>query len=146
MIKFFRKIRQKLLSGNPPAGWAGKFKNYLLYAIGEIVLVVIGILIALQVNTWNQNRLDAREEKQLFQAIQTKMDHNKFQVKNGFKRYSEVINSSKQLIKLSTEEPTSTLQKGVNNLIHNLHLRLFSVQSTATQSFDVYRYPSKHWT
>jgi hypothetical protein len=49
MIKFFRKIRQQLLAEN-------KFSKYLLYAIGEIVLVVIGILIALQVNNWNENR------------------------------------------------------------------------------------------
>ncbi len=49
MIKFFRKIRQKLLSEN-------KFSKYLLYAIGEIVLVVIGILIALGVNNSNELR------------------------------------------------------------------------------------------
>ena len=49
MIKFFRKIRQKLLSEN-------KFSKYLIYAIGEIVLVVIGILIALQVNNLNEER------------------------------------------------------------------------------------------
>ena len=49
MIKFFRKIRQKLLMEN-------KTSKYFKYAIGEIVLVVIGILIALQINTWNENR------------------------------------------------------------------------------------------
>ncbi len=49
MIKFFRRIRQKLLSEN-------KFSKYLLYAIGEIVLVVIGILIALSINNWNEDR------------------------------------------------------------------------------------------
>ncbi len=49
MIKFFRKIRQKLLSEN-------KFSKYLIYAIGEIILVVIGILIALSINNWNENR------------------------------------------------------------------------------------------
>ncbi|WP_411896211.1 DUF6090 family protein [Winogradskyella sp. A2] len=49
MIKFFRKIRQRLLTEN-------KFSKYLIYAIGEIVLVVIGILIALQVNNWNQRQ------------------------------------------------------------------------------------------
>ncbi len=53
MIKFFRKIRQRLLTGNPPAGRTGKFSKYVLYAIGEIILVVIGILIALQINNWN---------------------------------------------------------------------------------------------
>ncbi len=49
MIKFFRKIRQQLLSEN-------KFSKYLIYAIGEIILVVIGILIALQINNWNENQ------------------------------------------------------------------------------------------
>ena len=47
MIKFFRKIRQQLLTDN-------KFSKYLIYAIGEIILVVIGILIALQINNWNE--------------------------------------------------------------------------------------------
>jgi len=49
MIKLFRNIRKKLLV-------EGKTTNYLKYAIGEIVLVVIGILIALQINNWNENR------------------------------------------------------------------------------------------
>jgi len=49
MLKFFRKIRQQLLSEN-------RFSKYLIYAVGEIVLVVIGILIALQVNNWNEQR------------------------------------------------------------------------------------------
>jgi len=57
MIKFFRHIRQKLLSQN-------RFSKYLIYAIGEIVLVVIGILIALNINNWN-------EEKKLQQLERT---------------------------------------------------------------------------
>ena len=51
MIKFFRNVRKNLLT-------EGKMANYLKYAIGEIVLVVIGILIALQVNNWNEGRKD----------------------------------------------------------------------------------------
>lgn len=47
MIKFFRKIRQRLLTEN-------KFSKYLLYAIGEIILVVIGILIAININNTNE--------------------------------------------------------------------------------------------
>jgi hypothetical protein len=47
MIQFFRKIRQNLLLEN-------KTGKYLKYAIGEIVLVVIGILIALSINNWNE--------------------------------------------------------------------------------------------
>ena len=63
MIKFFRKIRQKLLSEN-------KFNKYLIYAIGEIVLVVIGILIALQINTWNQSRQESNKEKAYLRNIE----------------------------------------------------------------------------
>lgn len=58
MIKLFRKIRQKLSE-------SGKVKSYILYAIGEIVLVVIGILIALQINTWNEENKD-RQLEQLY--------------------------------------------------------------------------------
>ncbi len=57
MIKFFRKIRQNLLS-------EGKSGKYLKYAIGEIILVVIGILIALGINNWNENRKKVKIEIQ----------------------------------------------------------------------------------
>ena len=56
MIKFFRKIRYNLMSEN-------KTGKYLKYAIGEIVLVMVGILLALQVNNWNEQRKDANLEK-----------------------------------------------------------------------------------
>ncbi|RPA68540.1 hypothetical protein EF405_08115 [Cyclobacteriaceae bacterium YHN15] len=56
MIKFFRKIRQKLLQEN-------KIGSYLKYAIGEIFLVVIGILIALQINNWNEDQKLQKKEK-----------------------------------------------------------------------------------
>lgn len=65
MIKFFRRLRQKLLSEN-------KFSKYLLYAVGEIVLVVIGILIALQINNWNEKRKAKELEKEIL--IQFKED------------------------------------------------------------------------
>lgn len=61
MIKFFRNIRKTLLMEN-------KTSKYLKYAIGEIVLVVIGILIALQINNWNLKRLDhEKQRKYLFE-------------------------------------------------------------------------------
>ncbi|MBL0027002.1 MAG: hypothetical protein IPO98_19350 [Saprospiraceae bacterium] len=53
MMKFFHLIRKKLLD-------EGNLKRYLMYAIGEILLVVIGILIALQINNWNQANSDSR--------------------------------------------------------------------------------------
>ena len=59
MFKFFRHIRQRLLSG-------GKTGKYFKYAIGEIILVVIGILIALQINDWNQYKKDRKLEAQYY--------------------------------------------------------------------------------
>ena len=56
MIKFFRRIRQQLLTEN-------KFSKYVLYAIGEIILVVVGILIALSINNWNSNQKNLVVEK-----------------------------------------------------------------------------------
>ncbi len=64
MIKFFRHIRQQLLS-------EGKTGKYLKYAIGEIILVVIGILIALQVNNWNEQRKDKLKETALVSQLQS---------------------------------------------------------------------------
>ena len=62
MIKFFQKIRQRLLSEN-------KLSKYLLYAIGEIILVVIGILIALQINNWNDKRKFQKEKTHYIEAL-----------------------------------------------------------------------------
>ncbi len=62
MIKLFRNIRRKLLS-------EGKTNNYLKYAIGEIILVVIGILIALQINNWNQNRIENNRARTLLKNM-----------------------------------------------------------------------------
>ncbi len=70
MIKFFRKLRQRLLHENPPEHSGsvptGNISKYLLYAIGEIILVVIGILIALQFNNWNEQKKELKLEKQYY--------------------------------------------------------------------------------
>jgi len=69
MIKFFRKIRQQLVSDNLPDQQAGKSTQYLIYAFGEIVLVVLGILIALQINNWNERQKNVQAEQQLLQDL-----------------------------------------------------------------------------
>ena len=69
MIKFFRKLRYNLMDKNKPASPAGRTGKYLKYAIGEIILVVIGILIALQINNWNQSQREKRIETQYLNNI-----------------------------------------------------------------------------
>lgn len=89
MIKFFRNIRQNMLLKNPTAetGRAGKVSKpsspvgrYLLYAFGEIILVVFGILIALQINNWNQGKVNRTFEMKMLKEIDTalKEDHRFF--------------------------------------------------------------------
>ncbi len=72
MIKFFRKIRQDLLA-------EGKIGKYLKYAVGEIVLVVIGILIALQINNWNENRKNSIEERATLENLLENLNLSKIQ-------------------------------------------------------------------
>ena len=62
MLRFFRQIRQRLLTDN-------KFSKYLLYAVGEILLVMIGILLALQVNNWNEARKSRADEIKILANI-----------------------------------------------------------------------------
>ncbi|OZV68046.1 DUF6090 family protein [Winogradskyella aurantia] len=69
MIKFFRHIRKSLLMEN-------KASKYFKYAIGEIVLVVIGILIALSLNTWNTQRLNTNRNQELLVKLSKELDLN----------------------------------------------------------------------
>ena len=62
MLKFFRRIRRKLLNEASLRKPASPIGRYLVYAIGEILLVVVGILIALQVNNWSTNQAKKKEE------------------------------------------------------------------------------------
>ena len=97
MIKFFRKIRYDLMNQN-------KTTKYFKYAIGEIILVVIGILIALQVNNWNETRIEQNRIKQyaksLIQDLKNDIDMlevSKFQAR----KKSWFIDSLRQYINLT---------------------------------------------
>ncbi|MFH4968081.1 DUF6090 family protein [Gaetbulibacter sp. M240] len=106
MIKFFRKIRQKLLNEN-------KFSKYLLYAFGEIILVVIGILIALQINNWNTERINNNRVKQYAKSLIQDLENDiaminvsQFQAKKSFKKIDSLRSYilSKDLSELSNTD------------------------------------------
>ncbi len=69
MIRIFRNIRQQLAAEN-------KVMAYLRYAVGEILLVVIGILIALQVNNWNEKRKDTNFENEILTLIDQNLEQD----------------------------------------------------------------------
>ena len=83
MIKFFRRIRRDLLSNN-------KIGKYLLYALGEIVLVIIGILIALQINNRNELRKLDNKELVLLANLQNDINSDLFQFRFQDSIYAQI--------------------------------------------------------
>lgn len=91
MLKFFRKIRRNLIG-------TGDIKRYLLYAIGEIGLVVIGILIALQINNWNTQRIERNHERQILLQLQKEYQDNKQQLLHKISLRNTMSTSAKKLL------------------------------------------------
>ena len=84
MIKFFRHIRKSLLN-------EGKTSKYFKYAIGEIVLVVIGILIALQINNWNQGRIEQNKEQTYLANIKRDLENQLKSIKSQLEFENNII-------------------------------------------------------
>ena len=91
MIPFFRKIRKNLADDNNPL-------KYMRYAIGEIVLVVIGILIALSINNWNETRKDNRQEVVYYCKIKEDLESDKNRIETIIESIVERQVVCKQLL------------------------------------------------
>ena len=104
MIKFFRKIRQKLLAEN-------KFSKYLIYAVGEIILVVIGILIALQVNNNNEQRKEDKFEIEVLKEIQSNLKNDLLEIQEDISLMVAINKACVDLKKqiLTLDSPTDSL-------------------------------------
>ena len=115
MIKFFRNIRKNLLS-------EGKTGKYLKYALGEIFLVVIGILIALQVNNLNEKRKLENESREILKAINTEFKNNREVLRERID-YVEDANKYVATILSLTNSDESELQKVNIDSIISLSLK-----------------------
>lgn len=93
MIQFFRRFRQKLLAEN-------QIGKYLLYAIGEIVLVVIGILIALQINNFSEHQKERKQEIALLTKLSSEVKLDILQIENNTRLSTERLNRLDSLIRL----------------------------------------------
>ncbi|MCA0932436.1 hypothetical protein LCM02_08235 [Lutimonas saemankumensis] len=118
MLPFFRKIRWRLAQDN-------QFFKYSRYAIGEIVLVVIGILIALQINNWNEQRKERELEKRLLFNLKQEFEENlntinsvisKRQIQlNGLRRFDSLIMDPRFLVKYSEIDSLIGLSRYIPN-------------------------------
>ncbi len=98
MIKFFRRIRYDLMEKNKTGKPAWPVGRYLKYAIGEIILVVIGILIALSINNWNEDRKDKKLEQNYLLKIHKEFKKNKEQFDLIISKHKQSYNSSNWII------------------------------------------------
>ena len=97
MLKFFRQIRQNLISQN-------KLSKYLFYAIGEIVLVVIGILIALQINNANETRKQRIVERSYLKRLVVDLRENKNLWKERINMQEQQLDGANGILNLSFDE------------------------------------------
>ena len=103
MLKFFRNIRKRLLSES-------KFRNYFLYAVGEIILVVIGILIALSINNWNQNRQNEASENAYLSDLLKDFEFNLERSNQNITKIQKIIPKLSSLLEQSAlESPTMSV-------------------------------------
>lgn len=120
MIKLFRNIRQKLLK-------QGKTANYLKYAIGEIALVMVGILLALQVNNWNEIRKVKTFEKEILTLIDQNLERDSALL--SIERFKTV-----EAIKYTERLLEQVILKNYNDSLNNWMGKIISFERFKSQS------------
>ncbi|NKI30931.1 DUF6090 family protein [Croceivirga thetidis] len=126
MIKFFRRIRQNLLQEN-------RFSKYLLYAIGEIILVVIGILIALQVNNWNEKRILRTTQNNYLRELKADIDIMNVEYKLIVDDHTQKLKAAQDVFQsLNTCELNHNQKKRFDELLltYNSLTVLYQVRNT----------------
>lgn len=132
MLKFFRNIRKKLISD-------GNTGRYLKYALGEILLVVIGILIALQINNWNEQRKNKIEERDILENLKIEFSENQTLLNKMVNLHSDMAFRLRELTEFIQPNPPSINIQKMDSLmvavITNPEYKPVSnVVSTLTQS------------
>lgn len=127
MFKLFNKIRMKTIAEN-------KLGRYLKYAIGEIILVVIGILIALQINNWNIERNNNLQETQILKQLQKEFEANLTELNGKISMRNDMIYATERIVEI--------FEKGIQNtpldtlLDYNMKLYLTPTFNASTGVTD----------
>lgn len=131
MIKFFRKIRQNLLMEN-------KTSKYLKYAIGEILLVIIGILIALQINNWNQDRLNQKKELRLVKQLLNDAKADSIFFQDRLYKLSSQLSFYQDILNLCNEQTISNSYSAAIPVSDQPFIRLASQSNLLINNPDAY--------
>ena len=114
MIKFYRKIRQNLIS-------EGKTGKYLKYAIGEIILVVIGILIALQINNFNNDKKQRDSEQAYLQSLQIEFKTNLIKINDCITENEKQIIAAEKMLTLFDNNIRDTISdSAISGIMHSI--------------------------
>jgi len=113
MIKLFRKIRQNQIMEN-------KTGKYFKYAIGEVILVVIGILIALSINNWNNKRLESSKEQFFLKNLQSDFKANIIEFNRVYKSSAEAYVASNNLLEIIKANDTILNNAEIEALIDTI--------------------------
>ncbi len=121
MLRFFRQIRYRLMNQTPSrkSGRPKRYSKYLLYVVGEIIIVIIGILLALQVDTWNTQRQEREEARVFLQRLKNEFLDNRKQMVQKITMRKLALESARELLKYVDAEPGSLSRFQVDSLLAN---------------------------
>ena len=123
-MKFFRNIRQNLLAEH-------RIRKYLFYATGEIILVVLGILIALKLNSINTNKLNRQSERSYLSAINENLSEDIKELQQRLKKDTVHLDSYTLLMKAFTSDSIKLDEDTMRFIMHNSSIiNYFNPQNT----------------
>ncbi|MEO9893897.1 hypothetical protein [Aurantibacter sp.] len=128
-MKVFRKLRKQLLL-------SGKIKSYLLYALGEILLIVIGILIAWKINSLNEIRKNRIVELKIYKSLSQELDTNLIVLDSAIVSYSDSIEKLENTLNYLGEQPNE-LTVEAKDLIVNLNYNKVIMRNESINSINI---------
>jgi len=126
MLRFFRTIRKKLIEED-------NIRRYLLYAIGEILLVVIGILIALQVNNWNEERIERNQEVKILREIRNDLESNYVEIEEIYLSIDQKLSDTNTLLSLIEQKQFTRQHDTLLNVYDDFETGIFNSANTGYQ-------------
>jgi hypothetical protein len=113
MLFIFRKLRRSFFL-------PGKVRTYCAYAAGEIVLILVGILLALQISEWNQERKDRAEETEILVRLQAEFEGNQEQLEENRSNYQEIASAMRNFLLIIKPNPDSHPVEFINEYMRLL--------------------------